>query len=353
MEGDEAHYALCVDHILDSGQWLTLSPHPPTPYFAKPPLYMWLTAATYRWLPGFEFKYRFWSAMFAVGSVAMTFLLGTAMFSEQAGLIGAGLLLTNRQFLLEHGARAGDMDTAVTFCVLLACAAYWRAIGNAKQRGGWIWLGLAAGAACLFKPAGGAMALLLLGIHAGLFSGLHRRRWVGGLCLSLAICALVAAPWYLVQWWRFHGIFLQVVIGETEGTVLTGRPGETKPPLFYLAAITLSSWAFYLAIPATGFALIRGDWIEARWPAIFNGWRSDRRVGVGVVRQSREIRALCVSRFPDDFAGNCCSRVGRHGASGFKTCSQAGKNKCALYQFMCHSDNCGHSIHRVGDAGSA
>src|SRR5580765_5318327 len=46
MEGDEAHYALCGDHILQSGQWLPLSPHPPRPYSAKPPMYMWMTAAT-------------------------------------------------------------------------------------------------------------------------------------------------------------------------------------------------------------------------------------------------------------------------------------------------------------------
>ena len=47
MEPDEAFYALAVDHIRATGDWLTLYPHPPDPYFNKPPLYMWLSAITY------------------------------------------------------------------------------------------------------------------------------------------------------------------------------------------------------------------------------------------------------------------------------------------------------------------
>ena len=48
------------------------------PYFEKPPLYMWLTALTYDRVPGFEAKYRFWSALFGVACVALTGLLGGA-----------------------------------------------------------------------------------------------------------------------------------------------------------------------------------------------------------------------------------------------------------------------------------
>jgi 4-amino-4-deoxy-L-arabinose transferase-like glycosyltransferase len=262
LEGDEAHYALCVDHILRSGQWLTLSAHPPRPYFAKPPMYMWMTAATYRWLGGFEFKYRFWSASFGVGCVLLTFVLGRMLFSPELGLIAAGLLLTNRQFLLEHGAREGDMDTAVTFCVLLACISYWRAIsrpnpGRAISSRGWLLVGLGTGAACLFKPLGGAIALLLLWLHALLFSGRDVRRTIGGIVIALLVGLLIAAPWNVIQWARFHDQFLRSILSDSQGTVWTGRPGETKPALFYLSAITLSSWAFYLFIPATIFAAAR------------------------------------------------------------------------------------------------
>ncbi len=256
LDGDEAHYALCVDHILQSGEWLTLSPHPPRPYFAKPPLYMWLTAGTYRWLGGFEFKYRVWSAVFGVGCVLLTFVLGTMLFSAEMGLISAGLLLTNRQFLLEHGARAGDMDTGVTFCVLVACIGYWLAIARDRSCGGWLLVGFGAGAACLFKPAGGAIAVLLLAIHALLLSGRNVRRTIGGLVVALFVGLSIATPWYLIQWARFHDSFLRAIVSESQGTVLTGRPGETQPAPFYLSAITLSSWVFYLFVPATIFAAI-------------------------------------------------------------------------------------------------
>ena len=259
LEGDEAHYALCVDHMLQSGEWLTLSAHPPRPYFAKPPMYMWLTAAMYRWLGGFEFKYRFWSAIFGVGCVLLTFVFGKMLFSPELGVIAAGLLLTNRQFLLEHGGAGGRHGHGRH--VLRARGVHRLLVGdqppetrsrNAMAR--WLLVGLGTGAACLFKPLGGAIALLLLSIHALLLSGRDARRSVGGIAIALLVGLLIAMPWNLIQSARFHDLFLRSILSDSQGTVWTGRPGETKPAVFYLSAITLSSWAFYLFIPATFFA---------------------------------------------------------------------------------------------------
>src|SRR5688572_598067 len=92
MEPDESLYALATDHLRQTGELWTLSTHPPSPYFNKPPLYMWLSAATYDLLPGFAFKYRFWSACFGVITVVLTGLVGTRLFRPIVGLI-AGLLL--------------------------------------------------------------------------------------------------------------------------------------------------------------------------------------------------------------------------------------------------------------------
>ena len=47
LTGDEAQYALVVQNIKRSGDWVYVSPYPPTPYLQKPPLYFWLTASTY------------------------------------------------------------------------------------------------------------------------------------------------------------------------------------------------------------------------------------------------------------------------------------------------------------------
>src|SRR4051794_16798673 len=56
LTGDEAQYALVVQNIVRSGQWLYVSPYPPTPYLQKPPLYFWLTASTYKALGESEFS---------------------------------------------------------------------------------------------------------------------------------------------------------------------------------------------------------------------------------------------------------------------------------------------------------
>ena len=62
--GDEAVYASCVDTIHETGQWLSPAPFPGAHYFQKPPLQMWLSAATYRFFPD-VMRYRVWPAVSA------------------------------------------------------------------------------------------------------------------------------------------------------------------------------------------------------------------------------------------------------------------------------------------------
>src|SRR5687767_10394469 len=132
LTGDESQYALVVQNIKRSGDWVYVSPYPPTPYLQKPPLYFWLTAATYDLFDpaaagngANETAYRVWSAAFGVACVALTCALAASMLSPEVGLLAGLLLATNRQFLLIHGARAGAFDTALTFFVLACVALYW------------------------------------------------------------------------------------------------------------------------------------------------------------------------------------------------------------------------------------
>jgi 4-amino-4-deoxy-L-arabinose transferase-like glycosyltransferase len=81
--------------LLKSGDWLYLSPYPPTPYLQKPPLYFWLTASTYDLLGGEELACRAWSAAAGVGAVVLTCVLGAAMFSPEVGGLAGLLLMLN------------------------------------------------------------------------------------------------------------------------------------------------------------------------------------------------------------------------------------------------------------------
>jgi 4-amino-4-deoxy-L-arabinose transferase-like glycosyltransferase len=166
LYADEAQYALCVEHARESSNWLTFSPYPPEPYFLKPPMYFWLTELTYRFFDEGIARYRFWSALFGVGSVVLTCVLGAQQLSPEAGLLGALLLMGNQYFQKDHGARTGSMDTAITF-LGLACTVLYLLLRQGKI-GTWGWwaVGVAAGISCLFKPAAGLPIMAILAIHS-------------------------------------------------------------------------------------------------------------------------------------------------------------------------------------------
>jgi 4-amino-4-deoxy-L-arabinose transferase-like glycosyltransferase len=259
LEGDEAWYAMATDHVRESGEWLTLRVHPPEPYFGKPPLYMWLSVATYDLAPDLETKYRLWSALFGVGCVAATCVLGAMLLSPEIGAIGGGLLLTNRQFLFEHGARDGAMDTGLTFLLLVTLILYWRTRDARVGWGLWIGIGITTGIAWLLKPFFGLPLLLVIAVHRAHYRhDLPGRRWIAGLILAFVVMLAVGLPWYLVQWARFGRQFFDMIVGvqivDRFATALHG--GESRGHWFYVQEIMRSSYAFYVFVPAAVWAMV-------------------------------------------------------------------------------------------------
>src|SRR5687767_6900784 len=103
LTSDEAQYALVAQNIRHpGGSWIYVTPYPPTPYFQKPPLYFWLTAATYNLLGREEFAFRAWSAAAGVGATVLTCVLGAMLLTPETGALAAMLLMLNRSFLLVH-----------------------------------------------------------------------------------------------------------------------------------------------------------------------------------------------------------------------------------------------------------
>ncbi|HLL89000.1 MAG TPA: glycosyltransferase family 39 protein [Tepidisphaeraceae bacterium] len=214
MWGDEATYALIVDHARTTGDYVRLSASPPDPYFDKPPLGIWLTAATRDAISaatggGFA-AYRAWSAAFGVASAVLTCALAAAWFGPGVGAVAGLLLALNPTYLYFHGARHGGFDTGVVACVLAAALPYTahltRRLG---PRAAWAGVGVALGLASLFKPFVGVPALGLIAVHALAFDRpAPRRSTLARTGLALAALLLVAAPWYAVQWALFGDAFV-------------------------------------------------------------------------------------------------------------------------------------------------
>jgi 4-amino-4-deoxy-L-arabinose transferase-like glycosyltransferase len=96
----------------------------------KPPLLYWLQMAAYEMLGANEWAARLPSALFAVGSVLVTYRLGCLVFSPVAGFWAALILATNVSFAVI--ARAATPDSLLVFFSTLAIYVF--VAGTAKAR---------------------------------------------------------------------------------------------------------------------------------------------------------------------------------------------------------------------------
>src|SRR6185436_7932037 len=93
-DSDEGYYAEASREMVESGDWLT--PH--FNYenrFEKPPLYYWLTAATYLATGPGEGAARFWSAMSALGLVLLTWAIAGGPIRKSAAWLAAVIVATS------------------------------------------------------------------------------------------------------------------------------------------------------------------------------------------------------------------------------------------------------------------
>lgn len=261
LTGDEAQYALVVQNILRSGDWLYVSPYPPTPYLQKPPLYFWLTAATYDALGGpDEFAYRAWSAAAGVGAVVLTCVLGAMLLGPELGAVAGLLLLTNRSFLLVHGARSGTFDALVTLFVVAGAVLYWAAARRGLPWLGWAGIGVVAGLASMTKPFVGVPLVVLLAVHSLVVRRTSPSRGrlgtLGGPLVALVVLAAVAAPWCVAQWRKYPKDFSDEFFRRNMvDRALRGVDDKHVEEWdYYIEQVGKSSIPFLLAIPASLYA---------------------------------------------------------------------------------------------------
>ncbi len=266
MDVDEPRNAGCAMEMFQRGDWITptfnaeLRTH-------KPALTYWFMMSAYSVFGVNEFSARFWSAVFGIGTVLMTYGIGRRLFNPQVGFWG-GIILAS-SFFFAVSSRISTPDAPLIFCVTLAFFAF---VMTAFRRppasdhtaetapelapGGFPshWLAGAAvyaamGLAALAKGPVGVvlptavigMFLLIarlpetreataadlpwwrraLGICLRPFAPLHflKTCWAMRPVTALLVCAAVAAPWY----WLVH----EATHGEwTRGFFLTHNLGR-------------------------------------------------------------------------------------------------------------------------------
>lgn len=257
IDNDEPVYGQVGKEMAHAGWAGWLTPHYNGGiWFDKPPLFYWLTALAMRALGVSEWAARLPSALLAVGLVATTYALARRAYPEspRAALWAGFVLATTAQFFLLAHAAVTDMTLAATMTLALYALYVW----TQTSRGRWMALaGVMTGLATLTK---GPVALVLLGLQAVAFLLLARRPrrlLVPALWGGLALCLLVALPWYLAMW-RWHGsVFVQGFLEANNVTrYLQPEHKETQHPLWYVPVFAALFLPWTLALP--------GAVIEAR-----------------------------------------------------------------------------------------
>jgi 4-amino-4-deoxy-L-arabinose transferase-like glycosyltransferase len=89
---DEAIYAQISKEIGQNGDWITLH-YGYVPWFHKPPLFIWSTAAFFQLFGVDEFWARAASALSGVALIAIIYLIGKKVYGYWAGVFASLILL--------------------------------------------------------------------------------------------------------------------------------------------------------------------------------------------------------------------------------------------------------------------
>jgi 4-amino-4-deoxy-L-arabinose transferase-like glycosyltransferase len=284
---DEAIFSRCSVEMLERGDWVT-------PYYNgevfghKPPVMYWFQMAAFRAMGETEFAARFFSAVFGIGTLLLTYELGAILFNARAGLWSALALTGCLNFAVI--ARAATPDAYLTFFCTLAMLALVR--GTSKQgapnwepelHAKWKTYAVsyvAMGIAVLVK---GPVGVILPMAVWGMFLLIEQRRresnpssqsdawyrtvgrwfapvfflktiWRMRPVTAVAIVLAVAAPWYVWVGYRTDGLFLrEFFLKHNIGRATTAMDSHSGPFYYYLLAICIGTfpWCMLLA-PAIG-----------------------------------------------------------------------------------------------------
>ena len=291
MDTTESRYAEIGHKMAELGDWVTPWYDEGVPFWGKPPLSFWLTAASFKVLGVTEFAARLPHLLCALLTGALVWLLGRQR-SLREGWLALALLMGSLAFFV--GGAGVMTDPALVLGTTLAMQGFWLALHHPTAAGrrlqGWLlFLGLAIG-----LLAKGPIAAVFVAVPLLLWTVLCRQvgavwrgiPWLGGTALT----TLLVAPWYLLAEQRTPGFLRYFLLGEhwqrfvTPGWAgdLYGHAHRVVPGSIWLYALGATlPWLLLLpvifkrrAAPKPGGDVDTTAWqryllLWALWPLLF------------------------------------------------------------------------------------
>jgi 4-amino-4-deoxy-L-arabinose transferase-like glycosyltransferase len=235
---DEPRYASIGREMARSGDWIT-----PRlwgePWFEKPPLLYWMTAAGFAVGLGPETAARLPVALLSAGFLALFFVVLRREYDARAAGYAGAVLGTSAAWLAYSRVAVTDLPLAATFSAFLLLCLPWIARGDKRQLP---IAGAMLGLAVLAK----GLVPLVLALPLVWFA---RKRWRDALIPALVGIA-IASPWYIAVTLRHGRAFLNEFFLEHHfGRFATEALRHEQPFWFYLPVLLAGLFPWIAAAP--------------------------------------------------------------------------------------------------------
>ncbi|MBU06100.1 MAG: phospholipid carrier-dependent glycosyltransferase [Dehalococcoidales bacterium] len=199
---DENFYVTSTRNMVNSGDYLTPVYHDKK-RFAKPILFYWLTAASYKAFGTSLFSARLVSAFFGALCIPLVYAIARRLFDRQTAMLSAFLL--PGCYLHYQIARWAITDMALNFFILLAIYFFIRGLRDDPDRGTLIYFAYASmGIGFMIK---GPPAVLIPALAVGIFTLVLFDRSIFSqlrLASGTVILSVLIVPWFATMF-SLHG----------------------------------------------------------------------------------------------------------------------------------------------------
>lgn len=250
----EARYGEIARIMFETQNWVTPQFDYNIPFWGKPPLHTWMSAASFSIFGVSEFTARLPHFIAGLLIVFLVYRFAENLGDKRKALIAAMVLCSCLGFIIAIGMVM--TDTALLLSITLAMTSFWYCFTGKSStfHGNLFFAALAIG-----MLAKGPVAIVLVGISLVVWSlytkqlrqGLACLPWLSGLTIFLAI----TLPWYVWAEIRTPGFINYFIVGEHfyrfvesgwTGDLYGSAHDQPKGMIWLFWLVAAFPWSFYL-----------------------------------------------------------------------------------------------------------
>ncbi|MFT4175444.1 MAG: glycosyltransferase family 39 protein [Luteolibacter sp.] len=275
-DNSESRYAEMARWMVASGNWITPEIEPGIPFWAKPPLSMWVSACGIKIFGPNEFGARIFIFLTACAVLLLIYRWAAKQRGKDFALISSFILFTAPVFVVTSGSVMTDlvMTAGTTLCMV----SFWNVMtgsGSSRRWNTLFFFGLAIG--LLAKgPIATVLTLLPIGTWAFMTrlvgESWKRLPWLRGGFFTLAL----VAPWYIAAEIRTPGFLDYFLLGEhLKRFLVPGWEGDLYGSAHSEARGTIWLFGLSATFPWSMVLLFMGPVFFRRHASIRDGLREE------------------------------------------------------------------------------